>query len=140
MWSKHGCLIINPASHLKLHGNLQGAYFMKISMGVKLTCDRPYAPPAHIELDLEGIPYRSLHEKTNLPEYIKKKLHYEESTKGTNPILEDRVQISQLIRNMNNGRSRYPFQFSRTTEWVSPSGESVSVYPAFDRISRNPVR
>jgi hypothetical protein len=26
--SKHGCLILNPASHLKLHDNLEGGYLL----------------------------------------------------------------------------------------------------------------
>jgi hypothetical protein len=30
--SKNGCLILNPASHLKLHDNLKGGYFTKDSV------------------------------------------------------------------------------------------------------------
>jgi hypothetical protein len=35
--SKDGCLILNPASHLILHDNLQCGYFKKIKFIIKLT-------------------------------------------------------------------------------------------------------
>jgi hypothetical protein len=34
--SRNGCLIINPASHLRLHNNLEGGYFKDIKFVVKL--------------------------------------------------------------------------------------------------------
>jgi hypothetical protein len=34
---KNGCLILNPASHLKLHDKLHGGYFKEIKFIVKLT-------------------------------------------------------------------------------------------------------
>jgi hypothetical protein len=61
----------------------------------------------------------------NLQEYIFKKLDVADYTNDTDPLLEDPVRISQLIKDMNNVRSRGPFPYSRTTEWVSPSGESL---------------
>jgi hypothetical protein len=35
--SKNGYHILNPASHLKLHDNLEGGYFTKIKFVIKLT-------------------------------------------------------------------------------------------------------
>jgi hypothetical protein len=35
--SKNGCLILNPASHLRLHENLLGGYFKHIKFVIKLT-------------------------------------------------------------------------------------------------------
>jgi hypothetical protein len=78
-----------------------GVYFTKISMVVKLTCNMPDAPPARIDLDLEGIPVSSLYAETNLPEYIKERLYYEESANSTDPLLEDRVLVSQLISDIS---------------------------------------
>jgi hypothetical protein len=38
--------------------------------------------------------------------------------------MKNNVRIQQLISDMNNARIRDPFQYTRTTVWVSPSGES----------------
>jgi hypothetical protein len=38
--------------------------------------------------------------------------------------MKNHVRIQQLISDMNNKRIRDPFQYTRTTVWVSPSGES----------------
>jgi hypothetical protein len=38
--------------------------------------------------------------------------------------MKNHVRIQQLISEMNNARSRDPFQYTKTTVWVSPSGES----------------
>jgi hypothetical protein len=38
--------------------------------------------------------------------------------------MKNHVRIQKLISDMNNTRSRDPFQYTKTTVWVSPSGES----------------
>jgi hypothetical protein len=38
--------------------------------------------------------------------------------------MKNHVRIQQLISDMNNVRIRDPFQYTRTTVWVSPSGDS----------------
>jgi hypothetical protein len=38
--------------------------------------------------------------------------------------MKNHVRIQQLISDMNNARIRDPFQYTRTTIWVSPSGDS----------------
>jgi hypothetical protein len=40
------------------------------------------------------------------------------------PLMKNHVRIHQLISDMNNSRIRDLFQYTRTTVWVSPSGES----------------
>jgi hypothetical protein len=47
-----------------------------------------------------------------------------EEINSTDPIMKHHVRIQQLISDMNNIRSRDPFQYTRKTVWVSPSGES----------------
>jgi hypothetical protein len=81
-------------------------------MVVKLTCNRPYASSSHIDFNLEGIPYHTTHKETNLEEYIKRKLNFAGDTNGTDPLLEDRVQISQPGKDMHDFRSPDPFPFS----------------------------
>jgi hypothetical protein len=45
--------------------------------------------------------------------------------------MKNHVRIQQLISDMNNTRSRDPFQCTRTTVWVSPSGESQLLNDVF---------
>jgi hypothetical protein len=50
--SKHGCLILNPASHLKLHENLEGGYFTKIKFVIKLTYTKSEDPYSEIHTSI----------------------------------------------------------------------------------------
>jgi hypothetical protein len=56
-------------------------------------------------------------------EYIKRKFGVTEEMGTPNPLIKNHVRIQQLISDMNNARIRDPFQYTRTTVWVSPSGE-----------------
>jgi hypothetical protein len=58
-----------------------------------------------------------------LKEYIKWKLGVKEEISSTDPLMKNHVRIQQLISDMNNAIIRDPFQYTRTTVWVSPSGE-----------------
>jgi hypothetical protein len=57
-------------------------------------------------------------------EYIKRKFGVTEEIGTPDPLIKNHVRIQQLISDMNNARIRDPFQYTRTTVWVSPSGES----------------
>jgi hypothetical protein len=57
--SKNGCLILNPASHLKLHDNLQGGYFKKIKFIVKLTYTQSENIYSQIDVSIDGVPYQT---------------------------------------------------------------------------------
>jgi hypothetical protein len=46
-----------------------------------------------------------------------------EEINSTDPRMKNHVRIQQLISDMNNARIRDPFQYTKTTVWVSPSGE-----------------
>jgi hypothetical protein len=59
-----------------------------------------------------------------LKEYIKLTLGVSEEIGSTDPLMKNNVCIQQLILDMNNARIGDPFQYTRTTVWVSPSGES----------------
>jgi hypothetical protein len=54
--SKNGCLIINPAIHLRLHDNLQGGYFKKIKFIVKLTYTKSDNLYSQKDANIDGIP------------------------------------------------------------------------------------
>jgi hypothetical protein len=47
-----------------------------------------------------------------------------EEINSTDPLMKNHVRIQQLILDTNNARSSDPFQYTRKTGWVSPSGES----------------
>jgi hypothetical protein len=51
-------------------------------------------------------------------------LGVKEEISSTDPLMKNHVHIQKLISDMNNARIRDPFQYTRTTVWVSPSGES----------------
>jgi hypothetical protein len=57
--SKNGCLILNPASYLKVHDNLQGGYFKKIKFVLKLTYKKSENQYSQIDASIEGIPYHT---------------------------------------------------------------------------------
>jgi hypothetical protein len=57
--SKNGCLILNPASHLKLNDNLEGGYFTKIKFVIKLTYTRSEDPYSQIHTSIDGVPYHT---------------------------------------------------------------------------------
>jgi hypothetical protein len=122
--SKNVCLILNPASHLRLHDNLQGGYFKKIKFLVKLTCTKSDNLYSQIHASIDGIPYHTTEEEFELKEYIKRTLGVIEEINSTDRLMKNHVRIQQLISDMNNTRSRDPFQYTRRTVWVSPSGES----------------
>jgi hypothetical protein len=57
--SKNGCLILNPASHLKLHYNLEGGYFTKIKFVIKLTYTKSEDQHSEIHTSIDGVPYHT---------------------------------------------------------------------------------
>jgi hypothetical protein len=122
--SKNGCLILNPASHLKLHDSLHGGYFKEIKFIVKLTYTKSDDPFSQIHTSIDGIPYLTKEEEVEFKEYIKRTLGVKEEISSTDPLMKNHVRIQQLISDMDNARIRDPFQYTRTTVWVSPSGES----------------
>jgi hypothetical protein len=69
--SKNGCLILNPASHLRLYHNLQGGYFKEDKFVVKLAYTKSEDPCSEIYVNLEGIPYHTKEEEAELQDYIK---------------------------------------------------------------------
>jgi hypothetical protein len=85
-------------------------------------------------VNLEGIPYHTQEEESNLQEFLKGKFDVREDTNGMDPLLEEHVRIPQLIKDMHNMRGRDPFQYSRTIEWVSPYGESQLLDEVFHDI------
>jgi hypothetical protein len=61
--SKNGCLVLNPASHLRLHENLQGEYFKKIKFIVKLAYTKSDNLYSQIYANIDGIPYNAKEEE-----------------------------------------------------------------------------
>jgi hypothetical protein len=57
-------------------------------------------------------------------EYIKCKFGVTEEMGTPDPLMKNHVRIQQLISDMNNARIRDPLEYTRTTVWVSLSGES----------------
>jgi hypothetical protein len=57
--SKNGCLILNPASHLKLHDNLKGGYFTKVKFVIKLTYTKAEDPYSQIHTSIDCVPYHT---------------------------------------------------------------------------------
>jgi hypothetical protein len=121
--SKNGCLILNPANHLKLHDNLHGGYFKEIKFIVKLTYKKSDDPFSQIYRSIDGIPYHTKKLEIEFKEYIKRTVGVKEEINSTEPLIKNHVHIQQLISDMKNARIRVPFQYTRTTVWVSPSGE-----------------
>jgi hypothetical protein len=121
--NKHCCLILNPASNLRLHDNLQGAYFKSIKFIIKLSYKKTDNIYSKLDVNIEGIPYHTKEEEVELKEYIKRTLGVTEEINSTDSLIKNHVHIQQLISDMNNVRSRDPFQHTRKTVWVSPSGE-----------------
>jgi hypothetical protein len=121
---KNECLILNPSSHLILHDNLQSGYFKHIKFIVKLTYTTYNNLYSQIDAIIDGITYHTKEEEVELKEYIKRTLGVSEEINSTDPLMKNHVRIQQLILDMNNAESRDPFQYTRTTVWVSPSGES----------------
>jgi hypothetical protein len=58
-------------------------------------------------------------------------LGVKEEISSTDPLMKNHVRIQKLIADMNNTRIRDPFQYTRTTAWVSPSGESMLLDDVF---------
>jgi hypothetical protein len=122
--SKNGCLILNPASHLKLHDNLEGGYFTKIKFVIKLTYTKSEDPYSKIHTSIDGVPYHTKEEELDVKEYIKHKFGVTEEIGTPDPLMKNHVRIQQLISDMNSTRIRDPFQYTRTPVWVSPYGDS----------------
>jgi hypothetical protein len=53
-----------------------------------------------------------------LKECITCTLGVSEEMNRTGPLMKNHVCIQQLMSDMNNARSRDPFQYTRTTVWV----------------------
>jgi hypothetical protein len=64
--SKNGSLNLNPASHLKLHDNLQGGYFKKMKFVVKLAYTKSENLYSQIDASIDGIPYHTKEEEVEL--------------------------------------------------------------------------
>jgi hypothetical protein len=122
--SKHGCLILNPASHLKLHDNLKSGYFTKVKFVNKLAYTKSEDPYSQIHTSIDGVPYHTNDEELDVKEYIKRKCCVLDKTGTPHPLMNSHVRIEQLVSDMNNSRMRDPFQSTRTPVWVSPSGDS----------------
>jgi hypothetical protein len=120
--SKNGCLILNPASHLKLHDNLEGGYFTQVKFVIKLTYTKSEDPYSQIHTSIDGVPYHTKEEELDVKEYIKLKFCVKEEIGTPDPLMKNHVRIEQLVSDMNNARMRDPFQNTRTPVWVSPSG------------------
>jgi hypothetical protein len=54
---RNGCLILNPASHLQLHDNLEGGYFKDIKFVVKLAYTKLEDTYSERYVSVEDIPY-----------------------------------------------------------------------------------
>jgi hypothetical protein len=121
---KNGCLILNPASHLKLHDNLERGYFKKIKFVIKLTYTKSEDPYSEIHTSIYGVPYHTKEEELYVKEYIKRNFGVTQEIGTPDPLMKNHVRIQQLISDMNNTRIRDPFQYTRTPVWVSPSGDS----------------
>jgi hypothetical protein len=63
---KNVCLILNPASHLRLHENLHGGYFKHIKFVVKLTYTTSDNQYSQIDASIDGIPYHTQEEEVEL--------------------------------------------------------------------------
>jgi hypothetical protein len=122
--SKNGCLILNPASHLKLHDNLEGGYFTKIKFDIKHTYTRSEDPYCQIHTSIDGVPYHTKEEELDVKEYIKRFFCVREEIGNPDPLMKNHVRIEQLVSDMNNARMRDPLQNTRTPVWASPSGDS----------------
>jgi hypothetical protein len=109
--SKNGCLILNLASHLKLHENLHGGYFKELKFIIKLTYTKSDDMFSQIHTSIDGIPYHTKEEEVELKEYIKWTLGVKEEISSTDPLMKNHVRIQQLILDMNNARIRDPFQY-----------------------------
>jgi hypothetical protein len=86
--SKNGCLILNPASHLKLHHNLHGGYLKEIKFIVKLTCTKSENPYSQIDASIDGIPYHKKEEEVELKEYFKRTLGVNAEIGSTDPLMK----------------------------------------------------
>jgi hypothetical protein len=129
--SKNRCLILNPASHLKLHDSLEDGYFTKIKSVIKLTYTKSEDPYLEIHTSIDVVPYHTEEEESDVKEYIRRKFGVTEEIGTPDPLMKNHVQIQQLISDMNNARIREPLQYTRSTVWVSPSGDSNILYDVF---------
>jgi hypothetical protein len=130
--SKNGCLILNPASHLKLHDNLKGGYFTKVKFVIKLMYTKSEDPYSQIHTSIDGVPYHTKEGELDVKDYIKRNFCVQEETGTPDPLMKSHVRIEQLVSDMNNARMRDPFQSTRTPVWVSPSGDSQLLDDVFN--------
>jgi hypothetical protein len=137
--SKNGCLILNPASHLRLHDNLQGGYFKKIKFIVKLTYTKSDNLYSKIYANINGITYHTNEEEVELKEYIKRILGVTGEINSTHPLMKKHVHIQQLISYMNNVRSRDPFQYTRKL-YLCHLLDKVSFWMMYSMMMRNVSR
>jgi hypothetical protein len=86
--SKNGCLILNPASHLKLHDNLKGGYFTKIKFVIKLTYKKSEDLYSEIHTSIDGVPYHTKEEELDVKEYIKRKFSVTEEMGTPDPLIK----------------------------------------------------
>jgi hypothetical protein len=122
--SKNGCLILNPASHLKLHDNLEGGHFTRIKFVIKLTYTKSEDPYSEIHTSIDGVPHHTKEEELDVKEYIKRKFGVTQEIATPDQLMKNHVRIQQSISDMNNARIRDPFQYTITPVWISPSGYS----------------
>jgi hypothetical protein len=112
--SKHGCLILNPASHLQLHDNLEGGYFTKIKFVIKLTYTKSEDPYCEIHTSIDGVPYHTKEEELDVKEYIKQKFGVTQEIGNPDPLMKNHVRIQQLVSQMITANIGDPFQYTRT--------------------------
>jgi hypothetical protein len=65
---------MNPVYHLKLHDNLMGGYFKTINMVVKLKYSREDTSTSKLDVDLDGVPFHTLHDEEHMSSYMKQML------------------------------------------------------------------
>jgi hypothetical protein len=114
---------------LKLNDNLEGGYFTKIKSVIKLTYTKSEDPYLEINSIIDCGPYHTEEEEPDVKEYIKRKFiklkfGVTEEMGTPDTLMKSHVRIHKLISDINNARIREPFQYTRTTVWVSPSGDS----------------
>jgi hypothetical protein len=60
--SRNGCLILNPASHLRVYDNLERGYFKEINFVVKLTYTKSEDTYSEMDMSVEGVSYHTKEE------------------------------------------------------------------------------
>jgi hypothetical protein len=81
----------------------------KIKFAIKLT----YTKSDNLYLQIDVNIYHTKEEEVELKVYIKHTLGVTEEINSTDPLMKNHVCIQQFISDMNNARSRDPFQYTQ---------------------------